>query len=384
MRQTEGGLPSLGQHVDAAGHRLWVHRSGTGGPAVVFLPGAGAIGLDYLLAHERIAEFTTSIIYDRAGTGWSEDTALPRSLDEVTDELRALLRAVEVPPPYVFVGHSLGGAYTQRYTQRFPGEVAALLHLEPLHPDYDDYMPEHLKLSAGSTAEVPLPELTDDLVALARAQFESGMLDAFPDGIRSELIGKHTSPDRLLTGVREGANVLALLDELRAGGPVPDVPVIVLSATAVGAEQMIFQSEDNLREQVAGSQRLFEAITAATPHGEHRVLADASHITIPMVRADAVADAARDLLNRIQASEIFALRARADNGDGDAIDELIELATEQGDMNELRRLADRGNSDAADQLIELATERDDTNELRRLAELGNTTAAQVLSELTAE
>jgi pimeloyl-ACP methyl ester carboxylesterase len=256
------------------------------------------MGLDYLLAHDRIAEFTTSIIYDRAGTGWSEDAVLPRSLDEVTDELHALLRAVDVPPPYVLVGHSLGGAYTQRYTQRFPDEVAALLQLEPLHPDYDNYLPEHLKLAANNMADMELPELTDDLVALARTQFESGMLNAFPDGIRAQLLGKHTSPERLLTGVSEGVNVQALLDELRAGGPVPDVPLIVLSGTAIGAEQTVFQSEENLREQVAGSQRLFEAIAAATPHGEHRVLTDASHVTIPMVRSDAVADAARDLLSR--------------------------------------------------------------------------------------
>ncbi|MEU3622791.1 hypothetical protein BS329_09700 [Amycolatopsis coloradensis] len=304
MRLAGDGLPSLGQHVDVDGHQLWFHRSGTGSPAVVFLAGAGAIGLDYLLAHDRIAEFTTSIIYDRAGTGWSEDAVLPRSLDEVNDELRALLRAVDVPPPYVLVGHSLGGAYAQRYTQRFPDEVAALLQLEPLHPDYDDYMPEHLKLSANNTADMALPELTDDLVALARVQFESGMLDAFPDGIRGQLIDKHASPERLLTGVREGANVQALFDELRAGSPLPDVPLIVLSGTAIGAEQTMFQSEDNLREQIAGSQRLFEAITSATPHGEHRVLSDASHITIPMVRPDAVADAARDLLSRVRVTKI--------------------------------------------------------------------------------
>lgn len=300
MRPADCELLPLGQHVDVDGHRLWIHRSGTGGPAVVFLPGAGGMGLDYLLAHDRIAEFTTSIIYDRAGTGWSEDAVLPRSLAEVTDELRALLRAVDVPPPYVLVGHSLGGAYTQRYTQRFPDEVAALLQLDPLHPDYDNYMPEHLKLAANNLADMELPGLTDDFVALARTQFESGMLDFFPDGIGGQLIDKHTSPERLLIGVSEGVNVQAILDELRAGGPMSDVPLIVLSGTAIGAEQTIFQSEEHLREQIAGSQRLFEAIAAATPHGEHRVLTDASHITIPMVRSDAVAEAARDLLSRIR------------------------------------------------------------------------------------
>ncbi len=39
-------------------------------------------------------------------------------------------------------------------------------------------------------------------------------------------------------------------------------------------------------------------------------------------------------------SDLSILRARADNGDRDAIDELIELACELGEVGELRRLAD--------------------------------------------
>ena len=64
--------------------------------------------------------------------------------------------------------------------------------------------------------------------------------------------------------------------------------------------------------------------------------------------------------------------------------ELIELAGERGDMDELRRLADNGNTTAADQLIEVATELGDMNELCPLADKGNTTAAEQLSELTGE
>lgn len=43
-------------------------------------------------------------------------------------------------------------------------------------------------------------------------------------------------------------------------------------------------------------------------------------------------------------SDLSVLRERAENGDETAVDELIELATELGDMDELRRLADKGNA----------------------------------------
>ena len=68
----------------------------------------------------------------------------------------------------------------------------------------------------------------------------------------------------------------------------------------------------------------------------------------------------------------------------DATDELIELAAEYGDMEELRRLAETDNRTATDQLIELAAEQEDLTELRRLADQGNTTAAEVLDELVDE
>ncbi len=51
--------------------------------------------------------------------------------------------------------------------------------------------------------------------------------------------------------------------------------------------------------------------------------------------------------------DLDALRERADAGDADAVDQLIELAGEQGNLDELRRLADQGNSTAAEQLTEL-------------------------------
>ena len=99
-------------------------------------------------------------------------------------------------------------------------------------------------------------------------------------------------------GIKEGLNVLSVMDELRAGGPLPDVPLIVLSGTAIGPEQMVFQTEDNLRAQIAGSQRLFDAIAASVSDGQHRSLSRRLARLLPMTRADAIAEAVNDLLHR--------------------------------------------------------------------------------------
>ena len=82
-----------GTRYQADGRQLSAHLAGQGSPAVVFLPGAGRVGLDYLNIHGQIADLTTSVLYDRAGTGWSDEAELPRSAAAVATELHALLQA---------------------------------------------------------------------------------------------------------------------------------------------------------------------------------------------------------------------------------------------------------------------------------------------------
>jgi pimeloyl-ACP methyl ester carboxylesterase len=293
--------PPLGGFIEVNGHPLWFLHSGDGGPATVFVPGAGSFGLDFLLAHQFVSKKTTSLLYDRAGTGWSEDVKLPRSIDEVTDELRDLLEALALPGPYVLVGHSLGGAYVQRYAQRFSKNVAGLLLLDPLHEDWDEYMPQHLKLTATARDDATMPELPAQILDQLRAMLLDTLADV-PEPIRDAIVAKHVSPERLETGFREGLNVLAVLEDLRRGGPRPNVPIAILSADGIDAQQLMFATEDQLRDQIRASERLYDALAAAAPQGKHQTLADASHATMPMTRPDAVADAVTDLLDRINAA----------------------------------------------------------------------------------
>src|SRR5689334_17318829 len=113
VREAAANGPPIGGFCEADGRRLMMHRSGVGGPAIVFLPGAGAVGLDGFALQARAAGVATSLLYDRGGTGWSERVKLPRTAAEVTDELRSLLAAAGVAPPYLLVGHSLGGLYAR-------------------------------------------------------------------------------------------------------------------------------------------------------------------------------------------------------------------------------------------------------------------------------
>ncbi|MEK6321225.1 MAG: alpha/beta hydrolase [Acidobacteriota bacterium] len=289
------GAPPIGHLYDVEGRQLLLHQSGTGGPAVVFAPGAGCIGLDYLNIHDQVSQFTTSVLYDRAGTGWSDQVDLPRSATEVADELRSLLHAAGVPAPYLLVGHSLGGIYTRRYAQRFPDEMAGLLFLEPAHEDFPAIMPKQTllgKLRQGFA----LVRVFLHFKRFYRGLFER-MFAQWPDSMRERLIEYHLRSWRI--GLREVKNQGELYDEVRRGGDTPDVPLLVLTAMGIDQFQAAFMPEPYLREMNDGKRVLYTALAESVPRGEHRVLENAGHVTIHTDRPDAVVQAIRDLLDKV-------------------------------------------------------------------------------------
>lgn len=288
--------PPLGRMYDAGGRRLMLHRAGSGGPGVVFLPGAGLVGLDFLNVQEQAAALTTSVLYDRAGTGWSEPAPLPRTAAEVAGELRDLLRAADVPDPFVLVGHSLGAFYARRYAQMHPSEVAGLLLLDPGHEDILSYMPpgaaelaEQMRPDPGS-----LPDLTEEQREASRAAFARLYAD-WPASLREALTEHHLASWR--TSLRETENFeTEIYDELRSGGGLPDVPLIVLTAGGVNPYWARFMPEDVMRRAHDGVRAMHAALARSVPRGEQRVLEGASHQYAHVERPGEVVRAIRDLL----------------------------------------------------------------------------------------
>ncbi|GLY74290.1 alpha/beta fold hydrolase [Actinoallomurus iriomotensis] len=273
-----------------------LHRSGTGGPAVVLLPGSGMVGLDYLNLHERLAGRTTSVLYDRAGTGWSDPAELPRTAAEVTGELRDLLETAGVPGPYLLAGHSLGGAYARHFAQRFPDAVAGLLLLDPFHEDLVSRAPRQVLDLLAQMKGRELPEPSPEQLAAAREQLIA-FFQAWPDDVRVPLAEHHLASWR--TAWQEDGNLYDEVSaELRDAPGLPDVPTIVLSAMGRDAVQAHLWPEDLLREINDAKRSLHAELAASVPRGEHRVIDDAGHGWLHEERPDAVLQAVTDLLHR--------------------------------------------------------------------------------------
>ena len=101
-----------------------------------------------------------------------------------------------------------------------------------------------------------------------------------------------------MAGMQEGLNFLDVLEDLRAGGSRPDVPLILLNGTAIDPSQTQFRSEEQLQAQISASRGLYGSVVDAAPEGEYRDIPEATHSSIPMTSPDAIADAVKDVLTR--------------------------------------------------------------------------------------
>jgi pimeloyl-ACP methyl ester carboxylesterase len=289
---------SMGELYAVSGRKLFLCRSGEGGPPVVFLPGAGLVGLDYFNLQSSISEFTTGVLYDRAGTGWSDRIELPRSAAEVAGELRELLQAAGVPGPYLLAGHSLGGMYARRYAQLFPDEVAGLLLLDPGHEDMYSYLPDRARdLNEQMKPDLQsLPELTPEQLDASRTALRQ-LYAQWPDELREPLVEYHVTDWRI--GLEETTNFeTAIFDELRAGGDIPDVPLLVLTANGMNPYWNNYLSPEDQRAAHAGIHAMHADLAKSTSRGEHRLIDDASHQYLHIEQSEAVLQALRDLLER--------------------------------------------------------------------------------------
>jgi pimeloyl-ACP methyl ester carboxylesterase len=127
--------PAWGRLIDAGGHRLHVTCAGVGSPAVIFDAALGASSLSWCHVQPAIGRLTTSCAYDRAGLGRSEPGPLPRTAGRIACELRDVLRASSVPPPYVLVGHSFGALVVRIIAARHANDIAGIVLVDPADPE---------------------------------------------------------------------------------------------------------------------------------------------------------------------------------------------------------------------------------------------------------
>jgi len=228
--------------------------AGHGTPAVVFENGLGGRLQWWAEVLPAVAQETTVFAYNRAGTGSSTEASTPRDGNTIIEELRRNLRDTGIAPPYVLVGHSLGGLYMQFYARRYPQEIAGLVLVDSTHP-------EQLK---GAGAKENWPTWIKLLLDVSLSSAGSKELEALP---------------------ATGAAMLAL-------PPLTGKPVVVLSAQKPMSETSELARDSNFKR----------GDIARLHPGAKQVWVDSGHV-IPLEKPDAVIAAIHEVLLGVQAAK---------------------------------------------------------------------------------
>lgn len=164
--------------LEGGAMRVWgagLDQRKAGQPVVVLEAGAGE-GLEtWRPVFGEIAKSLPVLAYDRRGIGESVADSETPTLRRVAASLHGLLARMNVPPPYLLVGHSWGGLYVRAFTEQFPSEVSGQLFLDVT--DFETTNEERAAAvspadRAQVTAPPVMPPIPSDTPAGLRAEFQ--------------------------------------------------------------------------------------------------------------------------------------------------------------------------------------------------------------------
>lgn len=194
----------LDPRVDVGGYKLRIVCSGQGAPTVIVDAAWAEPALEsgnWLNVRYGLEETTRVCIYDRAGLGSSDaPPTQPRTSQDMVKDLHTLLVNGNIQGPYILVGHDIGGLNIHLYASQYPDEVAGIVLVDALHPDYE------------SEIIAVLPPESPGEPEILKSVRQYGIL---PDS-------SFVSPENI--------DFIASANQVRAAGQLDDIPLVVLTS----------------------------------------------------------------------------------------------------------------------------------------------------------
>ncbi|MFC4312391.1 alpha/beta fold hydrolase [Steroidobacter flavus] len=294
-------FPPTGRLVDIGGRRIHLDCRGTGSPTVVFQSGFDQLGsLSWMKVHDAIAGFTRACAYDRAGIMWSDSTTTPHDGKSIARDLHLALSSAGEQAPLVLVGHSFGGPLSMVYTHDYPDQVAALVLVDPGHPDQEQQI---------ATLSLPKKSQGKGLLDVMAALSWTGLLRVAgssdpsfpPEAVRASSAYVSKSFSAALAEDHSAPQTMAQAGAVRSFG---DRPLIVL-----GREEFISPaalaplgvSKQDAERFNAGWKRLNEDEASWSTRGQLRLVPNSGHY-IQFDQPASVIGAVREVVDEVRAA----------------------------------------------------------------------------------
>jgi pimeloyl-ACP methyl ester carboxylesterase len=135
-------LYSQERYVNINGEKFRIKEFGSGRLTVIFESGMSDSLEAWGSLPDTIARYEHVFLYDRADIGKSDSSHQKRTIPNMVGELKSILDHEKINPPYILVGHSLGGYITRYFSSQYPHDVKGLLLLDPAPEAYWESMSE--------------------------------------------------------------------------------------------------------------------------------------------------------------------------------------------------------------------------------------------------
>ena len=260
----EISTPKTEEMIDVGGRKLHCCVYGKNGPTVVLVSGFGAPQSYWNTVVPDLAALTTVVTFDRAGIGKSEIGEIPTHGLQSAKDILTLLVKLNVPAPYILVGHSYGGDVVRLFASMYPDHMGGLVLEDTQH---EDVLEEQRKILKGK-----------DLEALEQmaARF------ATPENPKTETDYLNTTKE-----------------QVRSSKPLPRMPFVVLSAgDRLNAMPPMF-SEDGKKELAALGLKLQQRLVSLVPDCEHIVVEGVGH-NIHVEKPGAVIEPVIKMVNKLR------------------------------------------------------------------------------------
>lgn len=297
--------PAPGRLVDIGGRRLQMDCRGSGSPTVVLESGLDNLGsLSWAAVHDSLARTTRVCAYSRAGMMWSDPAPGPFDARQVAADLHAALTVSGEKPPWVLVGHSLGGPYVLVFTSRYAAEVSGLVLVDASHP-------EQFARFREATGKSLQPTTGDLAIGSALAwtgvvRFASGGAAPRTWPAVADVVPRAYLPSSVEALRRETDAIGATLNAESQVRHLGARPLVVLTATANTSPATLAvlgltQAQDERRRAAWDTLQADEATWSVA--GRRERVPNASHY-IQFDRPDAVIAAVRDVVARVRGSQL--------------------------------------------------------------------------------
>ncbi|HWA67728.1 MAG TPA: alpha/beta hydrolase [Mycobacteriales bacterium] len=264
------------------------------GPTVLIDSGLGGSSIEWAAVSADLAADFTVVRYDRPGFAWSPPGGRHTPV-AAANRIERLLTELDVPAPWILVGHSMGGLTVRLVASLFPDHVAGLVLVDPSHEamlDDDaarrssDRFARAVRAVVATarfgTARVVGRAYAKVVAAQARQPIADGTLLATSTRLTLCTVHGLRAVAAELVGLPAA---LAEVAATTAQHPLPPVPLTVITAAAPARTA----AEEKARDTIG---KLHAQQAAAVPLGR-QVLATRSGHLVPLDQPELVAAVVR-------------------------------------------------------------------------------------------